>query len=110
MDLESAYSLKLFFNSVGCSNISYEKSIYYSDYRYGYLLKDKVTEFENFDLVIFVSLNLRIENPLLNSRLRKNSIKNARTLFYSVGQAVVYNNYPVINLGNSCKTLLNLAN
>lgn len=109
IDLESAYAIKIFFNSIGCSKIANEKPLDSVDHRYGYLLKDKVTAFENFDVVIFVSLNLRMENPLLNSRLRKNANKNSKTIFYSVGQAVVYNNYPVMNLGNNIKTIIQLA-
>jgi len=110
IDLETAYSLKIFFNTIGSSNISYSEGSILCDDRYSFLLKDKVSDFENFDMIVFISLNLRIENPLLNSRIRKNFIKNPLTRTYSLGQAITYNNYPVINLGNSSKALLSFMN
>jgi len=53
-----------------------------------------------------VSTNLRLEVPLLNSSLRKNYLNNIKFKAYSIGFALDYLTYPVINLGSSIKFFL----
>lgn len=62
-------------------------------------------QIETFDVIILVNTNLRVENPLLNSRLRKNYLNNKATI-YSFGNGLTYSTYPVINVGNSLKSLM----
>jgi hypothetical protein len=53
--------------------------------------------------------NLRVEMPLLNSRLRKNYLSTNKHLpVYSLGLSIDYLTYPVINMGNSILSLKNL--
>lgn len=62
-------------------------------------------QIENFDVVILINTNLRVENPLLNSRLRKNYL-NKKSTIYSFGNGLTYSTYPIINIGNSVKSLM----
>lgn len=56
--------------------------------------------------VLFSGTNLRLEAPLINARLRKSFSSNIGFTAYSLGLAVNYLTYPVINFGNSIKNLL----
>ena len=62
-------------------------------------------QIETFEVVILINTNLRVENPLLNSRLRKNYLSNKSTI-YSFGNGLTYSTYPIINIGNSLKSLM----
>lgn len=62
-------------------------------------------QIESFDVIILINTNLRVENPLLNSRLRKNYLNNQSTI-YSFGNGLTYSTYPMINIGNSLKSLM----
>jgi len=111
LDLESASALKDFFNSFGCNNISYEKLSFSGanlDFRFSYLLNVTLSFLEEASFVILLSANLRLENPLLNSRLRKNYMKNRgqkhkNFTVLSFGQGVSYGGYPIVNLGHNLK-------
>ena len=54
--------------------------------------------------VLFIGTKLRLESPLMNVRLRKSFLNN-NTKFYSLGFAINYLTFPVINLGNSVSSL-----
>lgn len=73
-DLASVISIKNFFNSIGCSNIGYYplSQVNCVDFRSMFLLNSTLFEIENFSIVVLIGSNLRLELPLLNSRLRKN--------------------------------------
>jgi len=112
LDLETGWALKNFFNSIGADNINYNNINSITDYRYLYMMNMRIINLENVSLVIMVDINLRLENPLLNSRLRKNfnnRLKKNKLLVYSFGLSVNYTTFPIINLGNSIKTLASLC-
>jgi hypothetical protein len=52
---------------------------------------------------LFVGCDLRLENPLLNIRIKKNYNvnKNNELFLYSYGLSLINMNYPIKNLGNS---------
>jgi NADH-quinone oxidoreductase chain G len=105
-DLETAKTIKNLFNSIGSNTLSYEKSKYrHFDFRCTYLLNTAISELENVSAVILINCDLRVENPLLNSRIRKNYLKSQIPIF-SVGNALTYSTYPIINVGNSITSLL----
>src|SRR4028119_1946932 len=62
-------------------------------------------QIEISDVIILLNTNLRVENPLLNFRLRKNYLNN-KGIVYSFGNALTYSTYPIINIGNSLKSLM----
>ncbi len=105
VDLETVLSLKIFFTSFGCSNFNYVDNVDTSfDFRFSFLLNNTLSSLEFLNYVIFFGINLRFESPLMNVRLRK-SFLNYNTKFYSLGLAIDYLTYPVLNLGNSLHTL-----
>jgi NADH dehydrogenase/NADH:ubiquinone oxidoreductase subunit G len=105
LDLESLYSLKILFNSLGCSNINYQFNYnLFFDFRFTFLMNITILNLEFISFCFFVGLNLRVESPLLNSRLRKNYLQNDNFfLCFSIGLSLDYLSFPVINLGNSLK-------
>jgi NADH dehydrogenase/NADH:ubiquinone oxidoreductase subunit G len=109
-DIESCISLKKFFNSFGCSNINYfENNNYLSfilDFRILYLLNKTLINLENLNNIIFIGSNIRMELPLLNIRIRKNYIENNNLNIISFGLSIDFLTYPIINLGNSMKTII----
>lgn len=102
LDLEGALAIKSFFSSLGCSNLNYEYNCNLSfDFRYSYLLNNTLTEIENVFVSFFLGLNLRLEAPLLSSRLRKSFLMNDSFLLaFSLGLSLDYLSFPVVNIGN----------
>lgn len=107
-DLQLVFSLKNFFNSMGCSNVSQLNILQYNmDFRFLFLLNVSLEYIEEVDFVILACTNLRLEAPLLASRLRKNCIVNNFSLkIYSFGLAVSNYFLTVKNIGNSVKSLI----
>lgn len=91
-DLETVSCIKEFFTNFGCSNLKTETILNFSsDFRFSYLLNTTITSLEQASLVLLLGTNLRIEAPLLNSRIRKNFLfNNKHLLIYSFGLAVDY--------------------
>lgn len=103
VDLESTLSIKSFFNSVGCSNLHIDDcTLENVDFRMSYLLNTTIVSLEMTNLVFLFGTNLRVEAPLLNTRLRKNYLlTNKQLAIFSFGLAIDYLTYPVLNMGNS---------
>lgn len=101
LDLESSFSLKFFLNSLGCSNYNFEYNFgNLFDFRFFYLLNMPIIFIENLFFSFFVCLDLRTENPLLNSRFRKSFLKNTDSFFAcSLGSFSDYHFFPVFNFG-----------
>lgn len=108
LDLEAALCLKLFFNSFGCSNINYQfNNCYLFDFRFSYLLSTSLVSLEHLDFCFFFGLNLRAESPLLNYRLRKSFLASDGTFMcFSLGLSVDASSFPVFNMGNSMRSLV----
>ena len=72
LDLESLVALKDFSSSLG-SECRFNSSglLIPNDLRDFYLCLSDISTFETFDLLIIVGCDLKIENPLLNLRIRK---------------------------------------
>lgn len=108
-DLRTVFSAKRFFSSLGCSNFYYINDCdFFVDFRFLFLLNNTIVALESLVLGLFLGVSLRLELPLLVSRLRK-SFLNFGAKFYSFGLAVDYLTFPVLNLGNSVKTFFSLA-
>jgi NADH-quinone oxidoreductase chain G len=103
LDIETAFSVKDFFNSLGCSNLNYQHNYdLLFDFRFLYLLNSTIIGLENIYLCFFLGLNLRVESPLLNARLRKSYLSQGCSLLcFSFGLSVDYLSFPVINFSNS---------
>jgi Molybdopterin oxidoreductase len=100
-DLKFCFVFKNFFNDFGCSNIYYENTtmLINMDFRMSYILSSTLFALENLNIVFFLGLNMRLENPLINSRLRKNYLKNPSLKVCCFGLGFHYLSYPSVNFG-----------
>jgi NADH dehydrogenase/NADH:ubiquinone oxidoreductase subunit G len=106
IDLETAFSLKCFFNGIGCSNIFFIYNLNYNiDFKFMYLLNVTLETLEIINLIFLIGCNLRLEAPLILTRIRK-SFLNCENDFkiFSLGLAINNFNFYVKNIGNSIKS------
>lgn len=104
LSLELGLTLKSFFNSIGFSNIVYwENNVNIFDFRYSYLMNITIQKISIINNLVLIGTNPRLELPLLNSFLRKNYLNNSKFKAYSIGFALDFLSFPVINLGSSIK-------
>jgi hypothetical protein len=110
LSLDLALVLKSFFYSFGGSQINYWEPIYiYCDLRYSYLLNNSILNISKLASILLLGCNPRLEVPLLNAYLRKNFLNNSNFKVFSIGGlGLDYITYPVINLGNSINSLINI--
>nr|AGH24330.1 NADH dehydrogenase subunit 11 [Reclinomonas americana ATCC 50283] len=122
MDVESILLFKELFNKLGSSNIyleSYtpilkldgtekEEQIFnHADFREDYLLNTSLSKIEESDLCLLVGTNVRLEAPLLNTRLRKRFLQGNFSVS-SIGP-VTNLTYDVENLGDTLSTLVEIS-
>jgi len=115
LDLEVGFGMKNLFNSIGCNNVFFDlKTQIAVDFRSDYLLNCNIVGIEQADFILLLNSNLRIENPILNSRLRKAYLHNLKSnkplLIFSIGCGLNYLTYPVKNLGSSTKSIKEIVN
>lgn len=100
-DLKSVVSVKKFFNSIG-SDIFYSDFVTVdTDFRDSFLLNGLLVDLDNNLSFVFFNLNVRVESPILNSRLRKLFLLNDVLKFYGFGVNGSYLNLPIIVYGNN---------
>lgn len=95
--------MKKFLNSFGCFNVySVDSNLLESDYRFFFQLNTIIENLEfNFN-VLFLGSSIRLEAPLLNSRLRKAYLASNSFNAYSVGLSLKNTTFPITNLGIHC--------
>jgi NADH-quinone oxidoreductase subunit G len=105
IDLETAYALKCFFNGIGCSNIFFVYDLNYNiDFKFMYLLNITLEALENINLIFLIGCNLRLEAPLILTRIRKSFLNYENDFkIFSLGLAINNFNFYVKNIGNSVK-------
>jgi NADH-quinone oxidoreductase subunit G len=111
VDAMTSLSLKNFFNIIGISSIiSYFKVKWIYDFKFFLFLNNTLEILEFLFFFLFVSCDLRLENPLLNIRIKKNYNlnKNNELFLYSYGLSLNNMNYPIKNIGNSILKFLQL--
>ena len=104
VDIITSLSLKNFFNILGINSIiTYIKSKWIYDFKLFYLINNTLENLEILNFFLFISCDLRLENPLLNVRIKKNYNlnKNNELFLFSYGLSLNYLSYPIKNLGNS---------
>lgn len=104
VDIITSLSLKNFFNVIGIDSIlTYFKLKWVYDFKFLYLLNNVLESLENIRFFLFISCDLRLENPLLNVRIKKNynMNKNNELFLFSYGLSIINSNYPVKNLGSN---------
>jgi len=73
MDLESCVAFRDLLHKLNCDNIDVKADNPYFnvDFRSQYLMNSRVSGIEDTDLLLIVGSNPKIENPVLNARIRK---------------------------------------
>jgi len=109
VDLETLLIFKNFLNKLGVSSFISpytSKSNSLSYFRNLYVFNIDNQKLSTINNLIFINLNLRLENPILNLKIRKNVLKNNLKIF-NIGFG--YNlTYSFLNLGNNLMTFLKL--
>jgi NADH-quinone oxidoreductase subunit G len=110
LDLQAALYLKTFVNSFGCSNIFLMDNPFFDlvDFRFYFQLNSTLELLESQFNVLFLGLNIRLEIPLLNARLRKAYMAYDFFSAYSMGCSLNFLTYPVQNISNSFSDILNM--
>lgn len=104
-DLETLIGFKSFFNVFSSNKISYQNpffSLPNVDLRNHFFLTNSVLNLKkkcDYNVVVFISLDLRKESSVFNARLRQFILKNSKTLAFSIGPKVNYN-FPVNYIGS----------
>lgn len=108
-DIESIMAYKDLMNRLNCENLDVRQNAPYfkADFRNQYLMNSRVTGLDETDLLILVGCNPKLENPVLNARIKKAVMVNGLEVAVIGSAPNVPYNY--IHLGNSTETLKKLA-
>jgi len=108
-DIESIQAYKDLMNRLNCENLDVRHNAPYfkADFRNQYLMNSRVTGIDETDLLILVGCNPKLENPVLNARIKKAVMVNG--LEVAVIGSAPNAPYNYIHLGNSTETLKRLA-
>lgn len=94
-DLESIFSMKslvyAFLKKGNIGLLENENKIFFNSNLQHYYLN--VEHLKSSDLLLLVDLNLRFENPILNSIIRKQILKRSELKVFSLGSTINYNFY-----------------
>jgi len=109
-DLETLVAFKAFFNTFASDKITYQNPFYFlphTDLRNNFFLTNSILNLKkkcDYNVVAFISLDLRKESSVLNARLRQFILRNNKTLAFSLGSKVNYN-FPVNYIGSDLNLL-----
>jgi len=109
-DLKLVKNISNFFNIIGTEvYLTTQVNNVNLDFRCDYLSDKIVNIFENINNILFVGINIRLQLPLLNARLRK-LISNYpnRIKVYYIGLSNSYHNIPLISGGNCLFEFINV--
>jgi len=100
-DFDLVNSITKFFNKLGTEVYINNNFFTKFDFRNQFLIEKIFTIFENIINILFININLRIEFPILNFKLRKMITNNDKINVYSIGLSGSYYNIPIKFFGNS---------
>ncbi len=106
LNMETLYIIKDFFERTIKSKFLESRidNVYVNnDHRSNYIFNSQINGIEESDLILLIGANPRLEATILNSRIRKNYIKN-KTKIYSVGD-IMDQTYPIIKIKNTTSTI-----
>jgi len=109
-NMETLYIAKEFFDkTLKSKNIECRIDNEYvnTDTRSNYIFNSKINGIEESDLILLVGTNPRLEATILNSRIRKNYLKN-KTEIFSIG-SIGDQTYPYKILENSTQTIKDIC-
>ena len=101
--------MKSFFNSLGCSNLNYLDNSYLNN-DFSFLISSSLSLLNKSKVFLILGSNVKLESPILNSRLRRLYLdKKQKCVFFSVGLALMYLTFPVINIKNNTSFFVEFA-
>ena len=105
IDIETLLVLKFFFDSIGGANFLFNDFLEFrnEDFR-EYFASSRSLDFDDIDCVFLLNCNLRLEFPILNTKLRRAFLKQDLNVV-SIGQAVSLN-ITFFNIAISSKNFL----
>lgn len=86
-------------------NISFKRNLINEDFDFNYIYK--IPNFQRFKNFFLLNINLRFENPIINSQLRQRKIWDLETNIYYIGPKNDLT-YKYIHLGTNTRILLKL--
>lgn len=106
-DVFSTYTLKSLSLISGINQLNIESN-FNMDLRKYYLFNNSIKSMEINNVFLIVGTNLKVDSPILNLKLRTLKYKyNKKINICYIGQKVTLN-YPLIHLGMTMNTLINL--
>ncbi len=105
-NMETLYIVKEFFEKTIKSKYlesRIDNTYVNSHDRSNYIFNSQINGIEESDLILLIGANPRLEATILNSRIRKNYIKN-KTKIYSVGD-IINQTYPITNFQSNTKVI-----
>lgn len=108
-DLETIQAFKDLMNRLDSENIDVRSNSPHinADFRNQYLMNSRVLGIEDTDLLLLVGCNPKLENPVLNARIKKAvSVNGLEVVVVGSAPQLPYN---YLHLGNSIETLKQLA-
>lgn len=109
VDVETIVAFKDLMNRLNCDNLDVRSNAphFNVDFRSQYLFNSQITGLDETDFLLIVGCNPKIENPVLNARIRK--AKEINGLEVAVIGSAANLAYEYVHLGNSVATLEELA-
>lgn len=112
LDIESAFSVKNFFNLLGNSNFFYSFEHFNSlalDFNYLYLFNVSLTELVALpSFCLLIGTNLRFESPLINFRLARSYYENNLEI-YKIGSSFGSSSYKLKHISSNLIDFLKIA-
>jgi len=108
-DVETLVAFRDLMHKLNSDNLDVRDNAAYfnADFRSQYLMNSRVTGIDETDLLILVGCNPKLENPVLNARIKKAVAVNGLEVVVIGSAPQLPYNY--LHLGNSSETLKSLA-
>jgi NADH dehydrogenase (ubiquinone) Fe-S protein 1 len=103
------YIINNIFPYLGINTINSSSSIINNnDFRSNYLLNSNLNKFENDSLYLLNNINLKKENPVLNSRLKRLKVNNGNNVQVSYIGSNINLNYDFFHISNNSSSFYNI--
>ncbi len=108
-NIEVIYFLFQFLNELGSNNIQFgtHQLKLNVDIPLFYRFNSQIKKIDQGDVFLFIGVNPRFEASMINVRIRK-QVMRKKAIIASIGTYTDVT-YPILHLGNSTKTLINLS-
>jgi hypothetical protein len=110
IDIETALNMNKYFNGLGAEVNNIDLFLFNSDFRKNFLMENINYILNNLENLLIIGVNLRLELPLLNSRLRKAINNNREIKVFSLGLSNIYGNIKSLNLSSSIYGIKKILN